>query len=481
MSDVARTVGRNTAVLVAGEALSKLASAALYFVMARELGQEDFGAFTFALSLALLTTTVAGLGTDDFVTREVARGTADGARHGLFWPAVTIKVVIGALGVAVALAVVAAGGFDAEVAVAVALLGVAAVVELLSKTIFATFQGLDDLRPNAVALLLQRTVTAAVGITALLLGAGVVVAAATYLGGALVAQLYAQLRLRRAAVRPTRDRVRSRALVLARESAPLGVATLLGTLLFRIDTTLLGLLEDEAEVGLYGAAFRLLETTLFLSFAFAAALLPAMMRAPSPAAMRPAFEAGVKVVLVGTVPIGMAYALFAAPLVDLLYGDAYAAAVPSVRLLGAATALYGLSYLASDALLPAGAVRRLPWVIGVVLVQNLALNLLLIPRYGAEAAAAATSISEATLALWLTALVVRRCGRLALGRVLLGPAVGATAMLATWAVLGDGLPVLLLAGAAYVAATGAVERLRHPEDVRGLLSALPGRAGARAS
>ena len=473
----AATVGRNTAVQVAGEIVGKIASVAFYLVMARRLGQDGFGAFMFALSLALLTTTFAGFGTDALVTRDVAR---EPDRHRLFWPAIAVKLTVGCAAVAAAILITVISGWSGSVTAAVAILAVAALVELLSKTVYATFQGLEDMRPVAVALLLQRLLTAAAGIGALLAGAELVAVAAIYLGGALAAQVWAQRRLRARGVRPVRELSRRRAVALARESAPIGLATLLGTALFRIDTTILGLLKDEAAVGVYSAAYRLLETTLFLSYAFGAALLPALSRAgrDTQPSLGDLYALGAKAVLAVLVPVGIVFALFAEPIIRLLYGDEYRDATTALRLLGGAAALYGLSYLSSLTLIACDRQRLLVWVVGAVLVQNVVLNLALIPAHSYDAAAFATSVSEATMALAFAALVVRESGRIALARVIAAPLAGALAMLAVAAAGPETLVLAAVALVAYAVAAIAVERLVFPADLRRVSSLLARRGAA---
>ena len=49
-------------------------------------------------------------------------------------------------------------------------------------------------------------------------------------------------------------------------------------ILFRIDTVMLAAYESDAVVGNYGAAYRLFESTLFLSWAVGAAVYPVYSR-----------------------------------------------------------------------------------------------------------------------------------------------------------------------------------------------------------
>ena len=59
-----------------------------------------------------------------------------------------------------------------------------------------------------------------------------------------------------------------------------GLVTMVFTVLLRLDQVLLSFLSggDNSEVGFYGAAFRLVEATMFISWSFAAAFLPWVAR-----------------------------------------------------------------------------------------------------------------------------------------------------------------------------------------------------------
>ena len=478
----ARTIARNTSVQAVAEILGKVASLGFYVVMARELGQEGFGDFTFALSLALMTTVFAGFGIDQVIARTVSRDRSGAAR--LMTDALTVKIGFGVLGILIALVVAFAGGYATDVKVAVGVLAVAAVVELVTKIFHATFQGLDDMRPVALAFLIQRYFTAAVGIALLLAGGGVVAMALVYLAGAVLAQLFIGLRLAARAIRPHRkvETTRARALVVG--SFALGMTLILNTALFRVDATLLSLMKGNDDVGIYGAAYRLLESTLFLSYTFVTALLPTLSRLSrtSTPTLGQAYEVGSKLVATVLLPIGVVFVAFAEPIVDLLYSDEFAAAVTPVRLLGAAAALYGVAYLGSYVLIAQSRyLAVLPWATLGVLVFNVVANLLIIPEHSYDGAAAVTSASEALLAIVFVIYARRLAGPVSLRRVLTGPVVGCAAIAAVALLLGTSIPTMVLAGLAYALALWLVERRLYPTDVRLLLDALRRRPLAPAS
>jgi O-antigen/teichoic acid export membrane protein len=461
----ARRIARNTGVQVVAEALSKLASLALYVVMARSLGVEGFGEFMFALSLALLLTVVAGFGIDAVIVRHVAREPR--AVHSLLADAIAVKVVFGLLGVALAVGVAFAGGYSTPVRVTVGVLAVASVIDMLSRNFYAAFQARDDLGPTAVGLMIQRFSTAAVGMALLLAGGGVVAVALVWLGGSLASLAYATVRLARARLLPEPRSSWRRGRALITGSFAIGLAGIFSTVLFRVDSTMLSLLEDNAAVGLYGVAYRLLESTLFLSFAFVAALLPMLSRLSrtSTPPVADVFELGCKVLAVMLVPLGVAFVAFAEPIIDTLYGDEYAEALTAARILGGAVVLYGFSYLGGYVLISQGRQNLLPVLVAAVAVENIALNFVLIPAYSYDGAAISTTVCEATHAALMIGFAVHATGRIRVMRILAGPLAGAAAMAGVALALGDGLAGIVLASAAYVAVLLAVERRAFPADL----------------
>ena len=464
MVGAARAVARNTTVQVVADTAGKLISLAFYVVLGRELGPDGFGVFAFGLSLALLVITPAGFGIDTIVAREIARDRE--AMHRLVWNALAMKAVFGALAVGLTVVIGVLAGHGRSAVIVVAILAVSAFIELMAKTLYSVFLGLEDMRPPSAALLIQRTASALGGIGALLAGAGVVTVAALYLGGVVVAFAWTARRVAaRAHPRRWFNATSARSLLLT--SMPSGINVLLSTVLFRVDTLILALFKGTAAVGLYGAAYRLLESTLVLSYAVAVAMLPTLSRLSraSVPSVAEAYAGGAKVIATTLTPIGCTFALFAEPLIETIYGAEYAPAATALRLLGGAATLYGFSHLALYVLIAQGRQRTIPWITAGVVLLNVALNLTLIPRFSIDAAAFATSASELVLAVLMTGAALRVTGRVPARRVLAGPLAGAAAMAATALVAGTTLAALALALLAYVVTVFLVERWLHPADL----------------
>jgi O-antigen/teichoic acid export membrane protein len=454
-------IARNAAVGIAAEVISKVASIVLYAVMARKLGQDGFGEFTFAISLAILMMVLSGPGTNDILVRDIAR---DRASLGpLFWNAIGLKIVLGLAAVLLTFVVVVLAGYSTEVQIAMLLLGASQLMETVSKTLQACFIAYDDLRPVAKALLLQRTSTTILGLGTLAVGGSLVAISAVFLVGAMLATFYLfrQFLTLRGWVPVSLSPAAARKLYVV--AFPLGLSAIFTTLLFRVDAVILAWFKPEAVVGLYGAAYRVLEGTLFLSWTFVAALMPTLSRGGEGHAA--AYQGGSKVLLVVLAPIGLTFALFAEPIMRLVYGPDYADGATALRLLGGTAVLFGISHLAQTTLVTQDRQKLLPWLTGAFAIENIMLNLALIPSLSLNGAALATTITEITRCTVLFFLAQRRAGDISFVRISVGPVGAGLIMVGIWALNAPGLVALLVAPLFYAGTLYLIESRLYPADL----------------
>ncbi|MBK7977227.1 MAG: polysaccharide biosynthesis C-terminal domain-containing protein [Deltaproteobacteria bacterium] len=113
--------------------------------------------------------------------------------------------------------------------------------------------------------------------------------------------------------------------------------------------------------------------------------------------------------LVAVLPIVLVMSLGAHAIVSILYGDAFAATVPVLAILPWALIPYAADTLLGHAMLAADRQRDDVKLVGTGVLTNLAVNLVLIPLWGAKGAAIASLVSGSVLA-WLHVRYVR--GRL---------------------------------------------------------------------
>jgi O-antigen/teichoic acid export membrane protein len=193
-----------------------------------------------------------------------------------------------------------------------------------------------------------------------------------------------------------------------------------GALYLRVDVLLLGWLADSAAVGRYFTAARVLEASYGLPHLLMLAMLPRLVRA---AAFAPLFRRAALVFLGLGTAAAAALTVVAPWLLPRLYPEEGAAIAGLVVALAPAAIAVFLGFLATQSLAVLGRARTWLGLALAGLVLNLALDLALIPAYGALGAAWATVATE--LAVAVPAVVA--CLRAAAARSASAPAASSSA------------------------------------------------------
>ena len=460
----------NTVLRAAGELLGKLASLVFVAVLAREEGASGLGIFFFALAWAELSIAPVAMGFDDYFVRRVA-----GDRNSLerlFANVMVLKLARAVPVILVSWLLLFVFVDDGTTRTAILILTAALLLESLAATISAVFDGFERGGLVAGTLLTQRLVAAVLGALALVLGYGVKGAVIAYALGT-VARLGIGLwwlarRIRWPGVHLPAPERRD----LRRTSLAYATYDLFSVGISRTDAVVLSAFTTKAVVGLYGAAYRLLEATLFISSALVGAFTAMFtyLDEHSDPAIGPVFERALKATLTLHAPCGVALAVLAEPVLTLFFGDGFDDAVPAMQTLAAVVVVLGVVRIAAALIMSRGDPNRLKRWFGAALALNVALNLALVPPLEATGAALAMLGTELLLAAATLRLVSDAIGRPRVTATLLAPLLAATGMAAAmWPLRDDLLPALPAGAVVYVMIFFAVERLVSPDDLRFLL------------
>lgn len=459
-------------------ALSQIAGKALtlvwVIVAARLLDAGDFGVFFYALAVATLVTTVAEWGFDAVLVREASRepsrlGALTGAALRLELAVALPALLIGAL-------VLLLGQDGREYRAAVVLVFGGALLEVLSDTCRATSQAAQRQGGTASALVAQRFVTAVLIIVALVLGFDLVGLCVGFFAGTVVGVLGHAWALRRLHLNLHRGwRAELRPLITA--SWFVGASAIALIAVSKVDTVLLQVLRDSREVGLYAATYRLLDTTLFFVFALSSGIFPAISASGQSRDASRGVSSGVAAAAFIYAPFAAVCLVDAGPVLRLVFGSQFVGAAPALAWLALAALPYAIAYLGNGALQALDLSRWLLITALGAVVLNVSANLLLIPRFGATGAGAATTLAYVAEAI--AVLVVLRRSRGVSVAVFGGAAIPMLgALLSAAVLLALPWPVLLevaAAAVAYLAVTPLLMRRLRPDDLAFLTALRPQR------
>ena len=374
------------------------ASAALLLVVlmvaGRTLGDAEFGKFSFALALGSIFETLMDFGLHQATIRAVARDRSQATTllHHSF--GIKLMWATGAMLALVATATLLRAEWD--VRLACYFLGGSFVVRSYLLTIRGVLQGLERFGWDSVVVVADRVLLLIFSVAALTAGTG--------LRGLVVAFLAARLAALALAAWVTRTHLggfgmrfdRTAWRDLQTTALPLGVFLIVLNLYSYVDGVMLGVMRTDVETGLYTAAYRVYEGISYAPSVIAAVLTPRLsgLFVNDKSEHRRVALRGLGGAVALALVLSVVAFAFARPIVTLLFGGAFAPAAAPLRILSV-----GLWCLFAIWVLHAIAIsmgrEQLLLKTGITgLIVNVGLNLYVIPRYGANGAAAATVAGE---------------------------------------------------------------------------------------
>ncbi len=362
-------------------------------ILTRYLGADGYGKFT----LVLVYLSIFGIGADmglfTISIREISKNLK--RTQEIFSNVLALRAVLatGVLGLALAIAWLLP--YEPDVRVGILIAGGAHLFGLLNSAMVAVFQSRLVMGYAALADVAGRIVAlgAVIAVAALDLGFYAVVATASL--GTFITFLTSTWFVRKyVKIKPKKDTALWKSLL--KESLPYGLTLVVIQLYFRVDILLLSFLRTNAEVGIYGAVFKVFELLVVFSGFFNNSTFPILNRRlkESAARARAFTQKSFDILFIGGLGIAAA-ALSLAPFVmRVVGGEEFVAGADALRIV-LATMPFTFSVLALGALLLAIGKQKVMLRISIYsLVLNIILNVILIPPYGFIGAAVGTLISE---------------------------------------------------------------------------------------
>lgn len=450
-------------------ALFGVVSASLLF---RHLGVADTGQYITALSLVAIVGALSDLGLTAVGVRELsARPPAE--RWPLARDLLGLRITLTILGGAVAI-VVAWVAYSSTLAAGVALACAGLLLQATQDNFALPL--LIGLRLGWIsALELSRQLLTTAFIVLLVLAGATLV---PFLGvsipvGAIVLAATAMLVRRTRTLTPAFSLARWRRFL--GPMVPYSLAIAASALYFRVSILLVSVLGTAAEVGYFGASFRIIEVLTLVPGLLVGSALPIFARAAHGDhdrlgyALARVFE--VSLILGAWVAVSIAVG---APLaIRIVGGPTFAPAAPVLAIQGIALGAMFVSLVWANALLSLGLFRVILAISLATLMLNALLVGALIPLDGARGAALGTALAEIVAAVVQAAAVIRGRPQLRPSlRIVPGVALAAALGLAPLALTALPVVVRLLISSALFAGTLVLTRA-YPPELLELLPAVP--------
>lgn len=182
-----------------------------------------------------------------------------------------------------------------------------------------------------------------------------------------------------------------------KKSWPVGISIILTTIYFKGDTIILSLFRSTQEVGIYGAAYRILEALIMFPPIFMGLILPHLTRAwaeKNISDFKRFFQKSFDFFVIIVLPLIIGVLFLAQPIIVFIVGEEFAVSAAPLRILIFATALIFFGSLVTHTIIALGKQKAMLRFYVLSALIAIIGYLIFIPRYSYWGAAYMTVVAE---------------------------------------------------------------------------------------
>lgn len=393
---------RNTLFNILSNLFNRLGNTLLFIGIVQALGVDAAGVFSIGISYFFISSRFSFWGLDHLFTREVAKDKEQAALY--FTNFLTARVVLSILMVLIFGVIVQLSPYQQSTKLIIYMMLLAALPENINNLCWAAFASFEELQFSSISSLTGSLVEVGLGFYLLWQGYDLPFVAAVFVFSQVITMGlnlgFVYKRYIKKWRRPNWPFLQTQ-LRIAYPFIFIGMFFIMDN---RLDNIIISFLNSEEAVGLYTAATAVIVALGMLAEGYRMAVLPVLSRyrRERPGEIRPLYEQSFKYICIIGLPLSVATMLTAGDLIRLIYRRDLVTAVPVLQILSFSLIFAFINVLNNRLLIVYDRQSLIARFLAITVLQNVLINLLLVPDLGAVGAAIARLASSFTLYLLIT-------------------------------------------------------------------------------
>lgn len=480
MADVVakNTVVRNSTYLTLAYIVQKALSFVYFVFYSRAIGYEQTGIYVLAISFATVFGILVDLGINPVLIREIARSKENVKRS--LTAILGLKLCLGLLVYGLVVAAAHVMNYPEITQRVIMVTGLVMVLESLTLTLYSALRGYENFRYEAVGTIIYQVVLLSIGVAGIVWRPGLGSLTIALVGGASANLIYAVISVARKLEFIPWPKINWLVTkYFVNTAVPFFIAGVFTKVYAYIDIVILSKLTTAGHVGWYSVAYKLTYAIQFLPIALSNSVYPAFSKyfVDSDERLKRVLEQSIFFLISLSIPLALIIFTFADPIITNPHlWPTYRESVPALRISILSLPFIFINLIASSLLNAANKQKMNTVNIGITMASNIALNIILVPKWSHVGASMAALISSIVL-FGLNFYWIRKIAPIRLGWILLKVVKsGLAAGLAVTAMsLGQSLMsifALIPAGAMVYAIIYFMVGGYHKDDIRGIVSVI---------
>ncbi len=405
-----QALAKNTALQVAGKGLSTLFGVLTIAILTRALGTYGYGEFTIALTFLSLFAVIVDFGLTLTTTAMISDKPE--AEEKILGNLVALRIISAILFLALAPIAVIFFPYSAVIKLAVAIGAISYFFGTTAQMLIGIYQKRLEMKRAIIAELLNRALVLVGAVIAFYVGLSVTsVMWILVLGNGL--QLFAMIGLARNFVRLRPQISLSVWREIIERSWPIGASIFFNLIYLRGDILVLSLYVPQEQIGIYGAAYKVIDVVTSVPVMYMGLALPILVTAwaqSNHGKFTKLLQDSFDFFAIFSIPLAVGCIALGVPIMRLVAGDEFAVSGAVLAVLGPAAAIVFFGALSGHAIVALKKQKLMVWGYLVVAIISIIGYFIFIPQYGIWAAAWLTLISEAMITLLTSLVIYKTCG-----------------------------------------------------------------------
>ncbi|MCX7779137.1 MAG: flippase [Patescibacteria group bacterium] len=371
---------KNTLYLMVAYIFQKVLAFFYFIFLARYLGTDGMGKYSFALSFVAIFSVFLDLGFSTVLTRETAKDKDRSSEY--LSNSLTFKIILSFLIYFFIIIVINLLGYPVITKQTVYLAALMMILQSLAVTCYSTLRGWQNLKYESLGIIIDQVIYVGLGFLFIFLKFPLPILMLPLILGSIFYLLYPLLVIKKLKI-PIRFSLDKKVLsYFFKIALPIVVAIIFSNIFSQINTVLLSFLSEDKFVGLFSTAFRLPQALLFIPLAFGTSTFPAFSYYYAKARdfLDKVFSRVVFYLIIFALPILAAGIILAPQIILLIYGSEFIGSVLSLQILLLALVFMFLDFPFSSLLTAADRQKFNAISRGLALAINILLSFIFIPK-----------------------------------------------------------------------------------------------------
>ncbi len=366
----------------------------LLIIAARSFSVEDFGKINFGISFARLFAFIFSYGFLGLSIREISKERKLAEKY--LVNIQVLKLILIAVTFTLMVIILNLMNYNTEYQMVIYAFAFAHFITSLNATFRYVFRAYEKFQYETITLTIERVLIFLLGALFIHLQKGILYFAIAFLAGRVVGTIVAYIMSKRLGVNFENEFDLQFSKNLMVVAFPFAITTVLFSIYSAIDTFMLSILKNDVEVGIYNAAYRLLESSILVPSIIADAFYPrfSVEIKNSRDAVENLYGKSIKYMFIIACPVVAIILVLGPQILNLVYGEAYLSSLQNLQILFGAFLFLSIARLSKTLLDSIDKQKMSAYLFGLTVIVNILLNSFLIPRYASDGASMATFISE---------------------------------------------------------------------------------------